>query len=63
MGEFGFALPQLSKVAEGSSGGGAVEKEGETEYEKWFWSVRGEFSRECKRRKRDLMRIMRKKRS
>lgn len=63
LGEFGFALPQLSKVAEGSSGGGAVEKEGETEYEKWFWSVRGEFSRECKRRKRDLMRIMRKKRS
>ena len=57
-----FALPLLTDVASG--GDGAAEgKEGESEYEKWFWSVRGEFSRECKRRKRDLMRIMRKKRS
>ncbi|CCG24435.1 Nop8 protein [Candida orthopsilosis Co 90-125] len=55
--ESGFNLPSLSSVADGDG------KEGETDYEKWFWSVRGEFTRECKRRKRDLMRIMRKKRN
>lgn len=55
--ESGFNLPLLSNVADGDG------KEGETGYEKWFWSMRGEFTRECKRRKRDLMRIMRKKRN
>lgn len=33
----------------------------EDDYEKWFWSVRGEIGRECKRRKRDVMRIMKKR--
>lgn len=28
----------------------------ETEYEKWFWSQRGDLSRECKRQKRDAIR-------
>lgn len=28
----------------------------ETAYEKWFWSQRGELSRECKRQKRDALR-------
>ncbi|KAI5967510.1 NOP8 [Candida theae] len=66
-GDSGFSLPSMnngsSVDAIDGAGGGSVEKEGETDYEKWFWSVRGEFTRECKRRKRDLMRIMRKKRN
>ncbi|KAG7666069.1 NOP8 [[Candida] subhashii] len=33
----------------------------ETAFEKWFWSMRGEISRECKRRRRDVLRTMRKK--
>ncbi|KAF6069776.1 hypothetical protein FOB64_002855 [Candida albicans] len=33
----------------------------ESLYEKWFWSMRGDISRECKRRKRDLLRTIRKK--
>ena len=35
--------------------------EGESPYEQWFWKMRGEFSRECKRRKRDVLRIFKKK--
>ncbi|CUM65646.1 uncharacterized protein PRCAT00003294001 [Priceomyces carsonii] len=35
--------------------------EDEAPYEKWFWSMRGEITRECKRRKRDLSRLNRKK--
>ncbi|KAL6454254.1 NOP8 60S ribosome subunit biogenesis protein NOP8 [Candida maltosa Xu316] len=39
------------------------EENGEDEslYEKWFWSMRGEISRECKRRRRDVLRSLRKK--
>ncbi|KAK6869091.1 60S ribosome subunit biogenesis protein NOP8 [Candida tropicalis] len=37
------------------------EGEEESKYEKWFWSMRGEISRECKRRKRDVLRSLRKK--
>lgn len=33
----------------------------EDAYERWFWSVRGEVGRECKRRKRDVMRTFKKK--
>lgn len=33
----------------------------ETPYEQWFWSKRGELMRECKRRKRDVNRIFKKK--
>ncbi|ODV81956.1 uncharacterized protein CANTADRAFT_24677 [Suhomyces tanzawaensis NRRL Y-17324] len=33
----------------------------ESAYEQWFWKMRGEFSRECKRRKRDVQRIFKKK--
>lgn len=33
----------------------------ENPYEKWFWSKRGELMRECKRRKRDVNRIFKKK--
>lgn len=33
----------------------------EDAYERWFWSVRGDVGRECKRRKRDVMRTFRKK--
>lgn len=33
----------------------------EDAYERWFWSVRGEVGRECKRRKRDVMRMFKKK--
>lgn len=42
----------------------AIRDEGHGEedaYERWFWSVRGEVGRECKRRKRDVMRTFRKK--
>lgn len=35
----------------------------ESPYEKWFWEKRGELSRECKRRKRDVSRIFKKKAS
>lgn len=34
---------------------------GETPYETWFWSMRGEVSRECKRLRRDALRSLRKK--
>ncbi|EGW30492.1 uncharacterized protein SPAPADRAFT_52572 [Spathaspora passalidarum NRRL Y-27907] len=33
----------------------------ETKYEKWFWNNRGEISRMCKRRRRDVLRIMSKR--
>lgn len=33
----------------------------EDEYERWFWSMRGEVSRECKRRKRDVTRMFKKR--
>ncbi|KAK6203280.1 putative nucleolar protein required for 60S ribosome biogenesis [Scheffersomyces amazonensis] len=33
----------------------------ESAYEKWFWNMRGELSRECKRRRRDVLRVFRKK--
>lgn len=33
----------------------------EDAYERWFWSVRGEVGRECKRRKRDVVRMFKKK--
>lgn len=33
----------------------------ETPYETWFWSMRGEVSRECKRLRRDALRSFRKK--
>lgn len=35
-------------------------REGESQFEKWFWSKRGEVARECKRRKRDVARAFRK---
>lgn len=35
----------------------------EDNYEKWFWSMRGEISRECKKRKREVTRRMKKKRT
>lgn len=37
--------------------------EGEDDYEKWFWSMRGEVSRDCKKRKRDAGKTTRKKRA
>lgn len=37
------------------------DKEGESAYEKWFWQQRGELSRECKRRRRDVVRVFNKK--
>ncbi|CAK9440065.1 uncharacterized protein LODBEIA_P41650 [Lodderomyces beijingensis] len=47
----------------GPAGATAIDHshEGESAYEKWFWSIRGEMTRECKRRKRDLMRHLRKR--
>lgn len=35
----------------------------EDAYERWFWSMRGEIGRECKRRKRDMMRTLKKKKT
>lgn len=35
----------------------------EDAYERWFWSMRGEVARECKRRKRDVTRMFKKKSS
>lgn len=35
--------------------------ENETPYEQWFWKMRGEVTRECKRRRRDVLRILKKK--
>lgn len=35
-------------------------RDGETPFEKWFWSKRGEIARECKRRKRDVARAFKK---
>lgn len=39
----------------------APEEGQEDAYEKWFWSVRGDMNRECKRRRRDVMRTIKKK--
>lgn len=39
----------------------SLNAEGESPYEQWFWQMRGELSRECKRRKRDVLRIFKKK--
>lgn len=33
----------------------------ETPYEQWFWKMRGDITRECKRRKRDVVRTLNKK--
>lgn len=67
-------LQTQSQVSKFGSGSDAIKLPGESEvietttenadesnYEKWFWSKRGEISRECKRRKRDVSRIFRKK--
>lgn len=35
-------------------------RDGESPFEKWFWSKRGEIGRECKRRKRDVARAFKK---
>ena len=35
----------------------------EPPYEKWFWSIRGEFSAECKRRRRDTLRSFKKRKN
>ena len=54
----------VSKIPSTSGNGNddkQVEVGEETEYEKWFWSVRGEITRECKRRRRDLVRNFRKR--
>lgn len=39
----------------------AQDNDEESAYEKWFWSKRGELMRECRRRKRDVNRIFKKK--
>lgn len=33
----------------------------ETPYEQWFWKMRGDVTRECKRRRRDVIRVLKKK--
>ncbi|KAI5963185.1 NOP8 [Candida pseudojiufengensis] len=52
-----FQLPKLTEDTSSSN----VGNEDETEFEKWFWFNRGEFSREFKRRRRDVLRILKKK--
>lgn len=60
---------QISKLGDvvtlpGEQDGAQLPEDGgENDYEKWFWSQRGELSRECKRRKRDVMRAFSKKRT
>lgn len=65
---------QLSKIGHaaevvhlpGEEEGQEVRDEGhgaEDAYERWFWSMRGEIGRECKRRKRDVMRMLKKKKN
>ncbi|KAK6458133.1 putative nucleolar protein required for 60S ribosome biogenesis [Scheffersomyces xylosifermentans] len=47
----------------GESDGATVKDGEESAYEKWFWGMRGELSRECKRRRRDVLRVFKKKSS
>lgn len=64
-------LSKIGHVAEivhlpGEEEGQEVRDEGhgaEDAYERWFWSMRGEIGRECKRRKRDVMRLLKKKKT
>lgn len=55
--------PQETVQLEGESGLTASEilDDDETPYEKWFWQKRGELMRECKRRRRDVSRVFRKR--
>lgn len=53
---------RLPGEEEGDLAGNGDDSE-ESPYEKWFWEKRGELSRECKRRKRDVSRIFKKKAS
>lgn len=63
---------QLSKIGHanekvvlpGEEEGAEVRDEGHGEedaYERWFWLMRGEVSRDCKRRKRDVLRTLKKR--
>ncbi|CCE78176.1 Piso0_000793 [Millerozyma farinosa CBS 7064] len=45
----------------GEADGNPTSNSNETPYETWFWSMRGEVSRECKRLRRDALRSLRKK--
>lgn len=64
-------LSKIGHIAEvvhlpGEDEGEEVRDEGhgaEDAYERWFWSMRGEIGRECKRRKRDTMRTLKKKKT
>lgn len=57
-------LPHLPGEEDGVNAHGIsklISNNEETPYEQWFWSKRGELMRECKRRKRDVNRIFKKK--
>lgn len=53
--------PEDNIILPGESDTITTQDDEETPYEKWFWKMRGEVSRECKRRRRDVMRIFKKK--
>lgn len=67
---FLYSLSQLLKLGTFNSHvklpgeNSAIEISGEeTPYEKWFWGIRGEFSAECKRRRRDTLRSFKKRKN
>lgn len=59
--KFGTSTDNVKLPGETDTIAPTAENVDESNYEKWFWSMRGEISRECKRRKRDVTRIFRKK--
>ncbi|CAK7900876.1 hypothetical protein CAAN1_22S01970 [[Candida] anglica] len=61
--KIGTADDLVNLPGEDDAGAGANTADAgeESVYEKWFWDHRGELSRECKRRKRDVVRAFKKK--
>lgn len=62
--KIGHAQERVVLPGENADDAVATEKtEEEDDYEKWFWSMRGEVSRDCKKRKKDVGKKTRKKRA
>ncbi|EGV64477.1 hypothetical protein CANTEDRAFT_119970 [Yamadazyma tenuis ATCC 10573] len=59
--KLGYVSEKVKLPGEDDEQIGSTNPEEETPYEKWFWNTRGEVSRECKRRKRDVLRVLKKK--
>lgn len=62
--KIGHAQERVVLPGENADDAVATEKtEEEDDYEKWFWSMRGEVSRDCRKRKKDVGKKTRKRRA